>query len=117
MRASRRERDAATTAYRFEIDVEKLNLCDVRILTDHGEVIDYTVLYLTIIDGRLIPVERFDAAHGYPHRDTLDWEGHVVEKHWMPLESLRAAVNHAILDVKTNYRQYFEEFLERRPNR
>jgi hypothetical protein len=84
----RKERDPATTAYRFALDPENDNFCDVRILSERGKVHDYTVLYLTIIDGRLMPVERFDAAHGYPHRDTPDWDGHVVEKHWLPLETL-----------------------------
>ena len=77
----RKERDPATIAYRFALDPEQDNLCDVRILTECGKVLDYTVLYLTIVDDRLMPVARFDAAHGYADRDTLDWDGHVVEKH------------------------------------
>jgi hypothetical protein len=81
------------------------------------KVIDYTVLYLTLVDDQLRPVERFDPAHGYPHRDTLDWEGHVVEKHWMPLESLVDGVRNAILDVKSQWPRYLEAFLERRPGR
>jgi hypothetical protein len=92
-----------------------MHFCDVRILAHRGEVVDYTVLYLAIVDDRFVPIERFDAAHGYPHRDTLDWEGHVIEKHWMPLESLDVALNHAVLDVKMNYDRYFDAFLSRRP--
>jgi hypothetical protein len=113
----RKERDQATTAYRFALDPEKNNFCDVRILSERGHVLDYTVIYLTIIEGRLLPVERFDAAHGYPHRDALDWDGHVVEKQWMPLESLGDALDDAILDVKMNYQRYFDEFQARRSAR
>jgi hypothetical protein len=72
-------------------------------------------LYLTIVDGGLEPVERFDAVHGYPHRDTLDGDGNVVEKHWTPLASLSDAVRDAILDVKSRWRRYLEAFLEWRP--
>jgi hypothetical protein len=113
----RKERDPATTAYRFALDPEKNNFCDVRMLIERGEVLDYTVLYLTILDGRLMPVERFDSAHGYPHRDTLDWDGHVVEKHWLPLETLSDAVGNAVLDVKSQWPRYLDLFLERRPGR
>lgn len=112
-----RERDPATTAYRYELDESGLHLCDVRILTERGDVLDYTVLYLATIDGVLMPVERYDSAHGYPHRDTLDWDGRVVEKHWTPLESLDAALDAAIVDVKARWREYFRAFLERRPKR
>jgi hypothetical protein len=85
-----RERDPATTAYRFAVDPWEMNFCDVRILSELGEVLDYTVLYLTLIRR-------------------------VVEKHWLPLESLDVAVNKAILDVKTQWPRYLDAFLERRP--
>ena len=113
----RRERDPATTAYRYEFDDDGLHLCDVRILTDRGTVVDYTVIYLAMIDGSLMPVVRYDSAHGYPHRDTLDWEGRVVEKHWTPRESLDTALDSAIIEVKARWREFHREFLARRPRR
>jgi hypothetical protein len=80
----RRERDPATTAYRFRLDPPHLHYCDVRVLAERGAVLDFAVLYLATVEDRVYPVIRYDAAHGDPHRDTLDWNGYVVEKHWMP---------------------------------
>jgi hypothetical protein len=114
----RKERNRATTAYRHEVDDYGRHLCDVRIFTDkRGKVVDYTVLYLATIEDRILPVVRYDSAHGYPHRDTLDWDGHVVDKHWTPLQPLPIALNQAIEEVKTHWHEYFEAFLLRRPIR
>jgi hypothetical protein len=111
-----KERDPATTAYRYEIDTQGMHLCDVRILTDRrGSVTDYTVLYLATIEGVVQPVVRYDAAHGYPHRDTLDWDGRVIEKHWMPQQSLAQALNRAIEELKTQWPVFFEAFMQRGP--
>ncbi|MEA2514305.1 MAG: hypothetical protein QOJ59_3792 [Thermomicrobiales bacterium] len=113
----RKDRDPATTAYGHKVDQQGNHFCDVRILTDRGEVIDDTVLDLAMVEGVLMPVARDDSAHGYPHRDTLDWDGHVAEKLWMPLQSLSEALNHAVEEVKTLWPGHFEAFLLRRPLR
>lgn len=110
-------RDPATTAYRHPLSPDEWHLCDVRILAERGQVLDFTVVYLAIVDNRIMPVARYDAAHGYPHLDTLDWSGNVFEKHWLPLQSLGEALDHAILDFKVNYQRYFDAFLARRPQR
>jgi hypothetical protein len=110
-------RDPATAAYRFAVDDDELHFCAVRIVTDRGNVVDYGVVYLATVAEKLMAVERYDIAHGYPHRDTLDWEGHVVQKHWIPLASFGAALDAAILDVKLHYQRYFDQFLARRPGR
>jgi hypothetical protein len=112
-----RERDPATTAYRYALDSDEWHHCDVRIVAERGVVRDFSVTYLAIIEDRLVPIARYDAAHGYPHRDTVDWTGQVVEKHWMPLQSLGEALDHAIVDFKANYQRYFNEFLARRSQR
>lgn len=110
-----RERDPATTAYRFRLDPPRLPYCDVRILAERGKVLDFTVIYSATIGDRLYPVMRYDTAHGDPRRDKLDWDGHVVEKLWMPGMSYADALNHAIRGVKANWEDMFAEFLRRRP--
>lgn len=113
----RRKRDPATTAYRFRLDPPHLHYCDVRVLAERGEVLDFTVLYLATVEDRVYPVIRYDTAHGDPHRDTLDWNGFVVEKHWMPGKSNAEALNDAIREVKTTWPEMYAAFLRRRPVR
>jgi hypothetical protein len=113
----RKERDPATTAYRFRLDPPHLHYCDVRVLAERGRVLDFTVIYLATVGDRVYPVMRYDTAHGDPHRDTLDWDGHVVEKHWMPGMFYALALNNAIREVKTTWEDMFADFLRRRPIR
>jgi hypothetical protein len=48
---------------------------------DDGHIIfAYTVQLEIAHEGKFYPAVRFDAAHEHPHRDTLDWEGRVIEK-------------------------------------
>jgi hypothetical protein len=110
-------RDPATTAYRFELDRAAMNFCDVRVLAERSEVMDFTVLYLTSIDEVLLPVMRYDTAHGDPHRDTLDWDGHDVEKHWIPALPRGIALDAAIREVNSNWEAMLADFLRRRPIR
>jgi YD repeat-containing protein len=62
---------------------------------------------------RWTPVVRYDSAHGQPHRDTLDEDGRVVEKHWLSATmKLNAAMQYAIRDLKANWRTYLAAFEE-----
>jgi hypothetical protein len=47
---------------------------------DQHSIVAYTVQLEVAHEGRFYPAVRFDAAHGHPHRDTLDWEGRVIDK-------------------------------------
>jgi hypothetical protein len=75
------------------------------------------VLYLATVGDRIYPVMRYDTAHGDPHRDTLDWDGRVVEKLWMPEKSYADALSDAIREVKATWEDMFAAFLQRRPAR
>jgi hypothetical protein len=60
-------------------------------------------------------VVRYDTAHGQAHRDTLDWEGVVVAKDWLPAASdYGDAMNDAILDLTSQASAYRDEFVGRR---
>jgi hypothetical protein len=76
-------------------------------------VVAFTAQYETIVDGKVYPVIRYDSAHGYPHRDTLDAEGQVVEKFWSSGWGNQEALDHAIADLKANYPAYRAAFIER----
>ena len=61
---------------RFEtrLGPELVDWLRVRFLTDRGVVRRFTVQYEAVVDGTTYPVVRWDTAHGYVHRDTLDKE-------------------------------------------
>lgn len=52
----------------------------VRVTIERGIVLAFTAQLEVFVDGRFRPAERFDSAHGRPHRDTLDWTGEVIAK-------------------------------------
>jgi hypothetical protein len=55
--------------------------------TDQGQGVDFTVQLECWIEDRWRPAVRYDTAHGQAHRDTLDWEGRVIDKLWLPIET------------------------------
>ena len=52
----------------------------VRFSTVRGTVSGSVLQYEAWIEERHRPVVRYDTAHGFPHRDLLDWEGMTVAK-------------------------------------
>jgi hypothetical protein len=86
----------------------------VRIRTERGDVVRYTVQYEVLFEGRFYPVIRYDSAHGRPHLDILGWEGESVDKQWLADEPLAEAATAAIIDVKTNWWLHRERFMRRK---
>jgi hypothetical protein len=67
-----------------------------------------------MIDGIVYPVVRYDTAHDYAHRDTLDRSGREIAKDWIAGPNRFAwALTIAIRDLKTNWSTYFDEFIRR----
>ena len=59
---------------------------------------------------------RYDTAQGRAHRDTLGWDGQVVVKDWLPVEtSYDDALDEAILDLTKDAAFHRRAFEERRP--
>ncbi|MGH2533175.1 MAG: DUF7718 family protein [Thermomicrobiales bacterium] len=58
-----------------------------RLTTDRGRVVRYTAQFEVWHDGLHRPAIRYDNAHGFPHRDTLDWVGRTVRKEPMPAQT------------------------------
>ncbi len=82
--------------------------------TDRGEVVSFVVKLLCDIHGRRYEVIRYDSAHGCPHKDTLDTEGHVISdrKVWYYYLSNSVAFTTAIDDIEQNYEFYRERFVK-----
>ena len=82
----------------------------VRISTAGGEVVAFTVQDETLVGDRYVPVVRYDAQHGMPHRDKLNRSGDVVDKVWLPMPNVDA-LNLGIEDIRTNWQRYKVAFL------
>ena len=88
----------------------------VRITTERGRVLAFTAQLEVWVEGTYRPAERYDSAHGQAHRDTLDWEGRVIDKLWLaPGMSFEEALTLAERDLRTYALHYRAEFLRRRP--
>lgn len=84
----------------------------VRVTTDRGEVLNFTVQYETIVRGERLAVVRYDCAHGFPHVDILDRRGEVVSKEpLLDLPSLGVALTRGIADIRKNWQAYRSRFL------
>lgn len=92
---------------------DRLRIAFVR---EGKSVVRFTVQYEANIDGEPHPVVRYDAVHGFAHRDLLDWSGRTIIKTPMDTDlSYNAAMTLAIEDLATNWPVYRANFMERRP--
>jgi hypothetical protein len=83
-----------------------------RIETVDGRVTDFTVQYETMIEGKFLPVVRYDCAHGFAHRDLLDRDGKPRAPK-QPLGrhlSLDEALDEAERDLLQHWRYYRRDF-------
>jgi hypothetical protein len=91
------------------------NRIRVRLQIQRGKVERYAVQYEAVIDGKIYPVVRYDSAHGYPHRDLLDWNGNVGEKTWLAPMDYGIAATEAIAAIDRDWPNLRTEFLRLRP--
>lgn len=85
----------------------------VRIRTERGEVVLFSVQLEASIRTRPVAVARYDSSHGVVHRDLLDRDGHNVDKHWFAGLTLDQGLNFAIADSKANWRRCRQDFIRR----
>ena len=99
----------------------------IRIVWGHGairtrmvrvghEVRSFTVQFEVWTGADWRPAVRYDSAHGHAHRDTLDWDGRVVDKLWLePTLPLNEAMVLGEQDLIGNAAAYLEAFIRRKP--
>lgn len=102
-------------AYNLEF-VQELNepgnVLRHRIRTRRGEVEGFVLQYETTIDHESVPVMRYDCAHGFAHRDTLDRQGRVVATDALSATlSLKQALEVRGLDLLQNWPRYRDAFV------
>ena len=56
-------------AYKYPLSLEDEFVVEIRI--EKRKVVDFKVMYNTIIDGKEHQVVRYDCSHGYAHKDIL----------------------------------------------
>lgn len=87
----------------------------VRFTTERDTVLRFTVQYDVWIDGHVHPVVRYDNAHGFAHRDLLDWNGDVIDKQALPAHwTTNQALTHAEWEIKTNWPLHRDAFMRRK---
>ncbi len=82
-------------------------------------VVAFAVQYEAYLQGTWHPIVRFDAAHGFAHRDLLHPDGR-VDKTPLPWENYNVVLTFATQELKTQwsiYRRRYEEALRESPNR
>lgn len=82
--------------------------------TARGRVIEFVVQYETLADDEWLPVVRWDTAHGYAHKDVLNWRGRVVEKTALRNIDHRQALKIADDDIDSNWKEYKKRFFKGR---
>ncbi len=80
-------------------------------IQEKGKIVFFRVQYETKIDDVWYPVVRYDAAHGFAHRDLLSTKGDVKKT---PLfnQDFNDALTFAENDLKSNWAYYKERFIE-----
>lgn len=100
--------------YAVELDEAAREWLRVRLTTESGRVVAFTIQYETTIADARIPVVRYDSAHDRPHRDLLDHRGQVVAKQWIEGVTYGEALDRGRTDLLANWPHYRDDFLRRR---
>jgi len=75
-----------------------------------SNILRFVVQYETRLEGKWLPVVRYDTEHGYAHRDIMDKKGN---KRKTPIftEDYNEALTFAEYDIKSNWRIFKDAFL------
>jgi hypothetical protein len=75
-----------------------------------GNVLSFVVQYETRLEGKWLPVVRYDTEHGFAHRDLFDKKAN-KKKTPMFTEDYNEALTFAEYDIKSNWKIYKKAFL------
>lgn len=81
-------------------------------ITEKSKVSGFVIQYEIFLEGKWMPVVRYDTAHGYVHRDLINPDGS-KEKIFMGLTDLNEALTLADKDINENWERYKERYLRR----
>jgi hypothetical protein len=83
-----------------------------RFKKEKGEIIDLVLQYEAMINGKWMPIVRYDCAHGFFHRDVIHPNGD-TEKKMIDVPDLRFAFSFAKQDLEDKWDWYKEQYLKR----
>ena len=69
-----------------------------------GKIVDFAVIL--VFEEQC--VTRYDTSHDYVHRDILGRREGLIKKKTYPNMTFAEGFNHALNDIPSNYREYFE---------
>ena len=93
------------------LDREGSDRLRVLLEIDKGELISIVVQYESIIDGKWIPIVRYDVEHGFFHRDMMTPKGEKI-KTQIDITDLKSATIYAEQDIKDKWDFYKQKYLK-----
>ena len=79
-------------------------------IQEKGKIVFFRIQYETIINEVWYPLARYDTAHGFAHRDLMDFKGN-VDKTPLFKQDYNDALTFAEKDLKYNWEYYKKRFL------
>ncbi len=79
--------------------------------TVRGDVVEFRVVLLAILEGDWTDITRYDTAHGIPHRDILGRKQGLRFKRWMDDINANECFEYAIRDCTENAHSYLADYL------
>lgn len=85
----------------------------VRFDTEKNKVTKFVVQYETMIEGKWMPIIRYDTHHGYAHCDEMRSDGTKVKRD-LGMKDWNEALTYAIDDINSNWAIYKHLYLKRK---
>jgi hypothetical protein len=98
-----------TKEFESYLDKSGFERIRVKLKLDKGEVTDVVYQYESYINGKWMPIVRYDCSHGFFHRDLLYPDGG-KEKYSIGIDDLKVASKYAEQDLKDRWEWYRERF-------
>jgi hypothetical protein len=93
------------------LDAYDFNRIRIYGATENGKVKTMMCQYETLIDEKWTAIIRYDCSHGQPfHKDIMLPNGN-KEKQFIEIESLNAAFNYAMQDIKNKWQFYLDRYV------
>ncbi len=94
------------------LNLSKTDRMRVKLDIYRGKLADIVLQYESWIEEKWIPIIRYDMAHGFFHRDEMNYKGEEVTKTTLDFADLETAANFAEQDIKDKWEFYKERFLK-----
>jgi len=94
----------------YFLELEEGTIAYVYFKTEKGDVIEFVVKLLLMLEGNWHEIMRYDSGHDCPHKDILNINGDVIRKIWYDFLDNGQALTMAITDMKDNFEFYKERY-------